>query len=337
MNSNPPAKTSLTARELQVARLLLASKTTGDISQILGIAAGTVSAHLSRVYSFYGVDSRVGFLNRVYATPELRRTLITEAIAMTDTVTPATLRADGAVSILSGRNAPDLSLKLCESAPYSYPLCLEFLNSALNPHMPQILRQGPLIWAGFLQGDLRFVIEQVEQIAPETEPHIDAQLPEAVLDHGRRQAVVRMTAWLHAVRAAALALCGSERQQTDAMSAAEASAERVASSQLLPWTMRVTRVFVYACATRSAAGLERLLQLTSEMDTFNPLRMYTLVLAVRLSHYIGPSERDSHNTAMQLLVAEADDTREEIQRRASATIFNLRSGTSSKLLGVGWI
>lgn len=329
-------KNSLTERELQVARMVLASKTTGDIAQILGIAEGTVGAHLSRIYAFYGVDNRVGFLSLIYATPELRQSLITESIAMTDTVAPMALRPNVAISLVAERNAPDLTMKLGEATPYSYPLCLELLNAAVDRHVPHIVREGPTIWAAFLQGDLRYVVERIGTVAPPASPPRDHESGETVVNLGLNLSVTRMTAWLYALRAAAQALCGSERQQSEAMDAAEAAAALVASSQMLPWTMRVTRVFVYACSTRSAAGLERLLQLAAEIDSLNPVRIYVLTLAVRLAHHLGAAQRVAHKTALDLFVAEATAAREEIQRRASTTIFNVRSEAVSSFLGAGW-
>lgn len=332
---NKVQKTALTERELQVTRMILASKTTGDIARILGIAEGTVGAHLSRIYAFYGVDNRVGLLSHIYATPALRQTLITAAVAMTDTASTAALLPGGSIALIAERNAPDLSMRLGDTSPFSYPLCLELLNASMDRHVPPIVREGPTLWAGFLQGDMRFVIDRVAAIAPPIAPHYD-ESGETVVNHGLNVAATRMTAWLYALRAAALALCGSERQQSDAMTAAEAAGAFVASSQLLPWTMRVTRIFVYACSARSAAGLERLLQLAAEIDSLNPVRIYVLTLAVRLAHHLGPAQRPAHKTAMDLFVAEAMAVREEIQRRASNTVFNVQSDQVANFLGAGW-
>lgn len=329
------AKTALTERELQVTRMILASKTTADIARILGIAEGTVGAHLSRIYAFYDVDNRVGLLSHIYATPALRQTLITAAIAMTDGMPLDALQPGGSIAMVAERNAPDLSMRLGDTSPFTYPLCLELLNASMARHVPNIVREGPTIWAGFLQGDMRFVIDRVAAIAPPMTPQHD-ESGETVVNHGLNVATTRMTAWLYALRAAALALCGSERQQSDAMTAAEAAGAFVASSQLLPWTMRVTRVFVYACSTRSAAGLERLLQLAAEIDSLNPVRIYVLTLAVRLAHHLGSTQRVTHKLAMELFVAEAVAVREEIQRRASNTVFNVRSDQMVNLLGAGW-
>ena len=328
-------KTALTERELQVTRMVLASKTTGDIARILNIAEGTVGAHLSKIYAFYGVDNRVGLLSHIYATPELRHTLITAAIAMTDTSTPTALQARGLISMVAERNAPDLSIRLGDASPFSYPLSVELLNASMDRHVPHIVREGPTIWAGFLQGDMRFVIDRVAAIAPPIAPHHD-ESGETVVNHGLNVAATRMTAWLYALRAAALALCGSERQQSDAMTAAEAAGAFVASSQLLPWTMRVTRIFVYACSTRSAAGLERLLQLADEIESLNPVRIYVLTLAVRLAQHLGPAQRTTQKSAMDLFAAEALAVREEIQRRASNTVFNVKSDQVANFLGSGW-
>lgn len=330
------SKQSLTVREVQVARMVLASKTTADIAHILGIAEGTVGAHLSRIYAFYGVDSRVGFLSLIYATPELRHSLITRENALTDTVTPAALRANLPLSMVPERNAPDLSTRLGETAPYSYPLCLELMNSTMDHRVSSVVRDGPTIWAAFLLGDMRYVIERVGSIAAPLEPFQDNGTGETVANHGLGLAATRMTAWLFALRAAAQAVCGSEREQTQAMDIADHAATLVASSQLLPWTLRVTRVFVYACSTRSAAGLDRLLELAAEIDTLNPVRMYVLTLAIRLAFHLGPAQRVAQKNAMDLFVAEANAVREEIQRRASATLFNVRSDAVANFLGGGW-
>jgi DNA-binding CsgD family transcriptional regulator len=327
-------KTSLTERELQIARLVLASKSTGDIAQILDIAEGTVGAHLSRVYAFFGVASRVAFLTHVYATPQVRLTLISAEVAMTDAVTPAALRLPSGIALVAERNAPDLTIRLGDSASYAYPLCLELLNASMDRQVPQIVRDGPVIWAGFLQGDLRFVVDRVTQITPPVMSG-DADSGATLINHGLNIATTRMTAWLYALRAAALAICGSEKQHTDAMAAAEAAGALVASSQLLPWTMRVTRVFVYACSTKSVAGLDRLLQLAGEIDSLNPVRIYVLTLAVRLAHYLGPDARGQHRTAMELFVAETGEMRQQIQRQASNTVFNVKSEFLTQSLGAG--
>jgi hypothetical protein len=307
------------------------------MSAILGIAEGTISAHLSSVYAFHGVSNRYGFLSQVYSSPQLRRSLISEGTAMADAGTLATLHAGGGEGIVADRNAPDLSLKLGEATPYAYPLCIELINAAFDRAMPAILRDGPVIWAGFLQGDLRFVIERVNALAvPATRASAEA-CGETVFNHARQIAIARMTAWLFALRAAAVALCGSELQQTQALLAATDACTMVTSSQLLPWTMRVTRVFAYACLTKSPTGLDRLLQMATEMETLNPVRMYMLTLAIRLAHHIGATQRDAQKAIMLLLIAEADAAREEIQRRSSATVFNVRSDSFTNILGPSWI
>lgn len=330
-------KAALTARETQVARLVLASKTTAEIASILGMAEGTVGAHLSQVYAFYEVDNRAGFIARVYSTPELRRSLISETNAMTDTVTPQALVAPASAQVVAERNAPDLSMRLGESAPYSYPLCLELLNSTVDRGVPVIVREGPMVWTAFLQGDLRFVVDRVSALtAPLTTSRLDSHAGETVAQLGVNVASLRMTAWLMALRTAALALCGSERQQSDALAAADAAAAQVASSQLLPWTLRITRVFVYAVSTRSASGLERLLQLNTEIDPLNPVRIYLLALAVRLSQHLGASQRLLQKVSMDLFLEEANAVREEIQRRASATVFNVRAKAVGEAFAAGW-
>jgi DNA-binding CsgD family transcriptional regulator len=332
-----PTKAALTARETQVARLVLASKTTAEIATILGMAEGTVGAHLSQVYAFYEVDNRAGFIARVYSTPELRRSLITESIAMTDTVTPQALSPKLSAQIVAERNVPDLTLRLGESAPYSYPLCLELLNSAVDRSVPSIVREGPLIWTAYLQGDMRFVSDHIVEVTkPLTVTAPDSHAGETVQQLGLNVAAMRMTAWLLALRAAALALYGSERQQSEALAAADAAVADVASSQLLPWTMRITRVFVYACSTRSVTGLERLLQLNTEIDSLNPVRIYLLSLAVRLAQHLGPNQRLLQKVSMDLFLEEANAVREEIQRRASATVFNVRAKALGDTFGVGW-
>ncbi len=330
-------KDALTTRETQVARLVLASKTTAEIATILGMAEGTVGAHLSQIYAFYEVDNRVGFISRVYSTPELRRSLISESNAMTDTLTPQALASHPSPQIVAERNAPDLSLRLGESAPYSYPLCLELLNSTVDRGVPAIVRDGPMVWTAFLQGDLRFVVDRVNALTkPLSSPRADSHAGETVAQLGVSVASMRMTAWLLALRAAALAITGSERQQSDALAAADAAVDDVASSQLLPWTMRITRLFVYAVSTRSASGLERLLQLNTEIDSLNPVRMYLLALAARLAMYLGPTQRVMQKVALDLFFEEANAVREEIQRRASATVFNVRAKAAGEAFGVGW-
>ncbi len=322
---------------MQVARLVLASKTTAEIATILGMAEGTVGAHLSQVYAFYEVDNRVGFISHVYSTPELRRSLISATNAMTDTVTPQSLSELASPQIVAERNALDLSMRLGESAPYSYPLCLELLNSTVDRGVPAIVRDGPLVWTAFLQGDLRYVADRVYALTKPLPPtHPDSYAGETVAQLGVNVAALRMTAWLLALRAAALAMIGSERQQSDAIAAAEAAAGQVTSSQLLPWTMRITRVFVYAVSTRSASGLERLLQLNTEIDSLNPVRMYLLALAARLALHLGPSQRLMQKVAMDLFLEEADAVREEIQRRASNTVFNVRAKAVGEAFGAGW-
>ena len=330
------SKAALTDRELQVARLVLASKTTGDIAFVLNIAEGTVGAHLSRIYEFYGVDNRVGFLSHVYSTPELRHTLITREIALSDVVPPQMLVPRASPSMVAERNAPDLAMVLGEAAPFAYPLCFELINAAMDRQVPAIVRDGTTVWAGFLQGDMRFVVERVGAIPAPATPQYDSDSADTIVNHGLNLSATRMTAWLYALRAAALALCGSERQQTEAMEAAEAAGALVASSQLLPWTMRVTRVFVYACSARSALGLERLLQLASEIDSFNPVRVYVLALAVRLAHHLGSAHRATEKSAMKLFVAEVNAVREEIQRRASQTLFKAQTDSLGPFFGAGW-
>lgn len=332
-----PKKTSLTARELQVARLLLASKTSYEMSLILGIAEGTISAHLSSVYAFHGVSNRYAFLNLVYSNPELRTSLIGEQSAMTHTLTPAALQASGAEKILAERNASDLSLKLGDATPYAYPLGAELINAAFDRNMPALLREGPTVWAGFLQGDLRFVIDRVNAVAPPDLPQSGEAFGETVLNQGHQVASARMTAWLYVVRAAAMALCGSERQQANALDAAEAACAVVAGSQLLPWSLRVTRIFVHACMVKSPAGLDRMLQIATEIETLNPLRLYMLTLAIRLADHIGVTQRETQKAIMLLLIKEADAAREDIQRRSSATVFNIRSHAASRYLGPDWI
>lgn len=307
------------------------------MSLILGIAEGTISAHLSNVYAFHGVSNRYGFLNLVYSSPELRHSLISEQVAMTHTLTPAALQAPGAEAILAERNAPDLTLKLGDATPYAYPLCIELINASFDRSMPAVLREGPTVWVGFLQGDLRFVIERINAIAPPDLPLATEGFGETIFNQGHRLASARMTAWLYAVRAAAMALCGSERQQENALDAAEAACAMVVSSQLLPWTLRVTRIFVYACSTKSPAGLDRLLQMATEIETLNPLRQYMLTLAIRLAHHIGVTQRETQKNIMLLLIKAADASREDIQRRSSSTVFNMRSKPVTKLLGPSWI
>ena len=330
-------KTSLTARELQVARLLLASKTTSEMSQILGIAEGTISAHLSSVYSFHGVSSRYGFLNLVYSNSEMRGVLINSQVAMTDAVTPETLSAAGADQIVSGRNAPDLSLTLGEVTAYAYPLCIELINSAFDRNMPAILRSGPIIWAGFLQGDLRYVVDCIDAITPADTSFSNDDDEAVAIKKGHKISIARMVAWLYAVRAAALALCGSERQQSNALQLAEVASGMVISSQLLPWTIRITRLFVYACSTNSPLGIDRLRQMAAEIEALNPLRLYILTLALRLAHHIGVTQRTAHREIMLLLVAEAEAAREEIQRRSSSTVFNMRSDAINRLYGPSYV
>lgn len=330
-------KTSLTAREIQVARLLLASKTTTDMSLILGIAEGTISAHLSSVYFFYGVSNRYSFLNLVYSNPEIRQSLITEQNALTDTVMPSALQASGAEAIVAERNAPDLTLKLGDVAPYAYPLCIELVHAAFDRRMADVLREGPTVWSGFLQGDFRFVITRIDAIAPPENSLSPGEWGETVVKQGRDVAVARMTGWLYSLRAAATALCCSEREQTNALRLAESACALVSSSQLLPWTLRVTRIFVYACLTKSPTGLDRLMQMATEMEALNPVRMYMLTLAIRLAHHIDPTSRDTQKTILSLLAAEADAAREEIERRSSATVFNMRAESMRKLLGPSWV
>lgn len=255
---------------------------------------------------------------------------------MTDVVSAATLHASGGDAILAERNAPDLSLKLGDAAPYAYPLCFELINAAFDRHLPAILRDGPTIWAAFLQGDMRFVIERINAIEPATPASAEADSG-TTFTSGVPISAARMTAWLYALRAAALALCGSERQQTIALSTAEAACALVASSQLLPWTMRVTRIFVYACSTKSTSGLDRLLQMASEMARLNPVRMYTLTLAIRLAHHIGVTQRDAQKAIMLLLAADAETAFEESQRRSGNTVFNMRSDANTRLLGQSWV
>jgi hypothetical protein len=182
---------------------------------------------------------------------------------------------------------------------------------------------------------MRFVIDRVAAITPPATQQ-QGESDETLVAQGARVATIRMTAWLYALRAAALALCGSERQQSDAMAAAEAAGALVTASELLPWTMRVTRVFVYACSTRSPAGLEQLLQLATEVDSLNPVRIYVLALAVRLTQHLGAGQRLAQKATTDLFIAEAIAVREEIQRRASSTVFNLRHDAVASFLGPGW-
>lgn len=307
------------------------------MSDILGIAEGTISAHLSSVYFFYGVSSRYGFLNLVYSNAEIRRSLITEQNTLTSTVTPAALQASGAETIVAERNAPDLTLKLGEVAPYAYPLCIELVHAAFDRRMAEILREAPTVWSGFLQGDFRFVITRINAIAPADISVSRRECGETVVKQVSDVSVARMTAWLYSLRAAATALCGSEREQTDALHLAESACALVSSSQLLPWTLRVTRIFVYACLTKSPTGLDRLMQMATEMEALNPVRVYMLTLAIRLAQHIDPTSRDTQKAIMLLLVAEADAAREEIERRSSATVFNLRAEAMRKFLGPAWV
>jgi hypothetical protein len=306
------------------------------MSLILGIAEGTISAHLSSVYAFYGVSNRYSFLNLVYSCAALRHSLISEQNAMSHTLTPAALQHSGAEAIVAERNAPDLTFKLGDATPFAYPLCIELINASFDRNMPDLLREGPTVWAGFLQGDLRFVIDRVNAISLPDTPQARDGFGETVFNGGHRIASTRMTAWLYAVRAAATALCGSESQQRVALDAADAAAAEVVSSQLLPWTLRVTRIFAYACSTRSPAGLDRLLQMASEIETLNPLRLYMLTLASRLAHHIGPTQREAQKAVMSLLVKEAGAAREDIQRRSSTTVFNLRAPPDTRLVGPTW-
>lgn len=306
------------------------------MSLILGIAEGTISAHLSSVYAFHGVSNRYSFLNLVYSSAELRHSLITADNAMTHTLTPEALQASGSDAILAERNAPDLTLKLGDATPYAYPLCIELVNASFDRSMPAVLREGATVWAAFLQGDLRFVIDRINAITSPAAPQSDEAFGETVFNLGHKIASARMIAWLYAVRAAATALCGSERQQSNALDAATAACDEVASSQLLPWTLRVTRIFTYACSTKSPAGLDRLLQMASEVETLNPLRLYMLTLTIRLAHHIGPTQRETQKAVMLLLIKEADAAREDIQRRSSSTVFNMRGHPDTKLVGARW-
>lgn len=330
------SKNSLTARQTQVARLLLASKTTAEMSQLLGIAEGTISAHLSHVYSLYGVSNRYGFLSLVYSNPELRRSLIGEHTALTTTPSPDALQALDEVSILPERNAPDLTLKLGALAPYAYPLCIELVNASFDRSMQPLLREGPTVWAAFLQGDLRFVIDRINGLATRYAPLTTEPRGDAAGVQGNQIESARITSWLYCIRAASVALCGTEREQLSALDSAEAACNHVASSQLLPRTMRVTRIFTYACSTKSPSGLDRLLQLATETDSLSPLRLYLHTLAARLAHDIGTSQIEKQQLAKRLLIAEAEATREEIQRRSSATVFNVRVQPDSRWSGPRW-
>ncbi|XXF77675.1 LuxR C-terminal-related transcriptional regulator [Myxococcaceae bacterium GXIMD 01537] len=61
-----PASSVLTARELQIVSLVAAGHVNKEIASELSISAWTVSAHLRRIYSKLGVDTRAAMVSRCF-------------------------------------------------------------------------------------------------------------------------------------------------------------------------------------------------------------------------------------------------------------------------------
>src|SRR5690349_14927485 len=60
---------TLTPRELEIARLIARGATNRAVASVLDISSWTVSTHLRRVFAKLGVSSRAEMVNQLFGTP----------------------------------------------------------------------------------------------------------------------------------------------------------------------------------------------------------------------------------------------------------------------------